>query len=239
MLELTPKGVVGAGRPVGLERPTSSSQNLLQTRLLAMGDVGRKEPLKKPTHGAVDVAALSASSTFKDGSLGIAGQGLVPPGAELLIKAGDTVHRVVADDKGHVDVTLAIPAGTVVELATRALSKDGERAERTLNPVVQAVVAGGAGLLGEGHLVPVSSLTQRAPSAVAVADDFAQRRSQPFTVGDFDRPRVVMPSIPPRPSSSSSFFGGTQTASPFFAPKPAGGGTPSTVPMYLRGRLGG
>jgi hypothetical protein len=170
LLELTPKGVVGEGRPVAIETATSSSKSLLQTRLLAMGEVGRADRLLKPSHGAVDVGALSQAASFKDGALTLRGAGLVAPGDELLLKAGDTVHRVTADAKGHVDVSLAIPAGTVVEIAQRALGKDGARPERSLNPVVRAVVADGKGLVGEGHLVGLSALVQKAPSAVAVAD---------------------------------------------------------------------
>lgn len=174
LLELTPKGVVGAGRALDIETQTSSSKSLLQTRLLAMGNVDR-EPLQKATHGAVDVAALSAASSYAKGGLALSGKGLVAKGDELLVRAGDTVHVVKPDESGAINVKLAIPSGTVVELAQRKspTAKDARDDEKhdwdqERNPIVKAVVVGGDGILGEGNLVSLAALTQKAPSALAV-----------------------------------------------------------------------
>jgi hypothetical protein len=171
LLELTPKGVVGAGRALDIETQTSSSKSLLQTRMLAMGAVSR-EALTKATHGAVDVAALSAAASYAKGGLAISGKGLVAKGDELLVHTGDTVHVVRPDAAGVIDVKLAIAPGTVVEIAQRT-TPSGEDTkhdwEQERNPIVKAVVVGGSGILGEGNLVPLAALTQKAPSALAVA----------------------------------------------------------------------
>ncbi len=163
-LELVPRDVVGPARQQAIEAPTSQAVNLLQARTLALGAVGRTDPLRAANRPAVDVEALSAASTYDGKTLSIAGA-LVAPGDELVVKVGQTVHTAVADKAGKVSLAVEVGAGTTIEIAQRAAGEALD--QRTLNPIARAVVVAQP-VLGEGHVVGFGALVQRAPDARAV-----------------------------------------------------------------------
>ncbi|HEY1099360.1 MAG TPA: hypothetical protein VGF99_10535, partial [Myxococcota bacterium] len=163
VLELNPRDVVGALPKQAIEAPSSSSLSLLQTRTLALGAVGRKDNLRDTTRPAVDIAALSSASSHDGTTLTIAGRGILAAGDQLLIRAGDTVHVVTADAKGALSASLPIPPGTVIEVAQRG-ADETDRTTRGLNPIVRGVVVDKP-ILGEGHVVALDALVQRAPAA--------------------------------------------------------------------------
>lgn len=161
--DIAPRDVVGAARPLPIEAPTSQALNLLQARTLAMGAIGRSDPLRAATRGAVDTAALSSVASYDGKTLTVSGKGVVAAGDELLVKVGDTVHRFTADKAGALQGKVDVAPGTVIELAQRG-ADETTLDQRGLNPIVKAVVVQEA-ILGEGHVVGMDALVQRAPDA--------------------------------------------------------------------------
>lgn len=173
--ELAPRDVVGPSRKEPIETVTSSAMNLLQARTLAMGDVNKSSALTGASRGAVGVSALSAAAKYDgktltfDGANAPAAQGIIAPGDELLVKVGDKdVHRFVADKKGVISGSLDVKPGTVIEIAQRG-PDEKKLEDRHINPVSRAVVVE-APILGEGNLVSLDALVQRAPDAKSVAE---------------------------------------------------------------------
>ena len=166
VFEITPRDVVGAGRTEAIEAPTSQSLTLLQTRTLAMGAIGRVDNLRGATRPAVDASALSSIASFDGATLKLDGKGVVAAGDQLVVKVGDKVHTFTAEKGGALSASLPVASGTVVEFAQRSADDKGLD-QRGLNPITRAVVLQ-TPILGEGHVVGVDALVQRAPAAADV-----------------------------------------------------------------------
>ncbi len=165
LLEIAPRDVVGAGRSTAIEAPTSRALNLLNTRMLALGSLDGAA-VHAPSRAAVDAAAVSAIASFDGTTLKLAGSGVVAAGDSLVVKVGDAVHSFVADKVGVISASLPVASGTVIEFAQRG-PNDKAVDQRELNPITKAVVVADA-ILGEGNVVGLAALVQRAPAALDV-----------------------------------------------------------------------